>query len=71
MPLLGVIFLPYTTIMYILTYSMTGVAGWDWIWIGLGLVVDIMKWYQVIVNREIIPGPFMGNQSPGNPRIDS
>ena len=56
-PLLGLIFLPYTTIMYVLVYSpVTGVIGWDWVWIGLGLVLDIMKWGQIANNRRQIPG---------------
>lgn len=43
-PLLGIIFLPYTTIMYILVWSpATGLAGWDWVWVGQGVVLDIMK----------------------------
>jgi hypothetical protein len=42
--LLGFIFAPYTTIMYVLVWSFaTGVSGWDWLWIGLGVLLDIMK----------------------------
>jgi hypothetical protein len=56
-PLLGFIFLPYTTIMYVLVWNIaTGVSGWDWLWIGLGLVLDIMKWAQIANNRKEIPG---------------
>ncbi len=56
-PLLGIIFLPYTTIMYVLVYSpVTGVIGWDWVWIGLGVVLDIMKWGQIANTRRQIPG---------------
>jgi hypothetical protein len=55
-PLLGIIFLPYTTIMYLLAWSPTGIQGWDWLWIGLGLLLDIMKWAQIANNRKGIPG---------------
>jgi hypothetical protein len=37
-PLLGLAFLPFTTIMYVLLYP---VFGWAWLWVGLGLVLDI------------------------------
>jgi hypothetical protein len=43
-PLLGIIFLPYTTVMYMLVWSPTGIQGWDWMWVGLGVLLDIMKW---------------------------
>jgi hypothetical protein len=52
LPLLGIIFLPYTTIMYMLVWSPTGINGWDWLWILLGLLLDIWKWQQVIANRQ-------------------
>ncbi len=53
MPLLGIIFLPYTTIMYLLTWSLTGgIEGWDWMWIIIGLFLDIMKWGQMLANRK-------------------
>ena len=53
LPLLGIAFLPYTTIMYLLAWSLTGgIEGWDWMWILLGLFLDFMKWSQVIANRK-------------------
>ena len=56
-PLLGIIFLPYTTIMYVLVWSpVTGVTGWDWIWLLLGVMLDVMKWGQIANNRRQIPG---------------
>ena len=56
-PLLGIIFLPYTTIMYVLVWSpLTGVSGWDWVWIGLGVMLDLMKWGMIGNNRKGIPG---------------
>ena len=55
-PLLGVIFVPYTTIMYVLVWTPgVGIAGWDWLWIFLGLVLDIMKWAQIYDNRHGTP----------------
>ena len=55
-PLLGIIFLPYTTIMYMLVWSPSGIEGWDWMWIILGVILDIIKWQQVLANRESVPG---------------
>jgi hypothetical protein len=41
-PLLGVIFLPFTTLFYVILWSpVTGLAGWDWMWIGLAVLMDI------------------------------
>ena len=57
MPLLGLILMPYTTIMYVLVWSPgIGVVGWDWVWIGLGVMLDIMKWGQIANKRKEIPG---------------
>jgi hypothetical protein len=56
-PLLGLIFLPYTTIMYVLVWNpVGGVHGWDWLWIALGVWLDVMKWGRVAQNRKNIPG---------------
>jgi hypothetical protein len=43
-PLLGIIFAPYTTVFYMLVWSPTGIQGWDWLWIAMGVLLDIMKW---------------------------
>lgn len=55
-PLLGILVAPYTTVMYILSWSPAGIVGWDWMWIFLGVLLDIMKWGQVLQNRNSIPG---------------
>jgi hypothetical protein len=40
-PLLGIIFLPFTTLMYILVYNPIGISFWGWVWIIIGFVFDI------------------------------
>jgi hypothetical protein len=55
-PLLGIIFLPYTTVMYLLVWTPTGIAGWDWLWIVLGVALDGMHWAHVVQNRRNVPG---------------
>jgi len=39
-PLLGGLFLPWTTLVYLLVFP-GGVTGLDWLWLGLGLAVDL------------------------------
>ncbi len=56
LPALGIIFLPYTTVMYMLSWSPAGIHGWDWMWILLGVFMDLMKWSQIAANRKSIPG---------------
>ncbi len=57
LPLLGIIFLPYTLIMYMLSYDILsgGVIGWGWLWVGLGVLLDIMKWGTIYERRQEIP----------------
>src|SRR4051794_13525676 len=55
-PLLGIIFLPFTTVMYMLTWSPGGIQGWDWLWIILGLFLDLTHYAQVAQNKDNIPG---------------
>jgi len=42
-PILGIIFVPWTTIMYVLV-APAGVTGLDWLWLGLGLLADVAWW---------------------------
>jgi hypothetical protein len=73
-PLLGLIFLPYTTIMYVLVWSPgIGLAGWDWMWVLLGVALDIMKWGQIANKRKEVPGypkEVEGAMSASGPRPD-
>jgi hypothetical protein len=53
-PALGFIFLPWTTLMYVLVFA-GGVTGFDWVWLGLGLVADI-AWWAGAAGRKRVPG---------------
>jgi hypothetical protein len=43
-PLLGLIFLPWTTLMYTIVWSAGGVHGANWIAVGLGLFLDLLSY---------------------------
>jgi hypothetical protein len=53
-PILGIIFLPWTTLMYVIVFP-GGVVGLDWLWIGLAVVADVM-WYTGAAARKRVPG---------------
>ena len=42
-PLLGLIFLPWTLLMYVII-GYNGITGFDWIWLGLALIFDIANY---------------------------
>jgi len=56
LPLLGIVFLPFTTVMYMLVWTAGGVQGWDWLWILLGLFLDFTSYAQSAANRKNAPG---------------
>jgi hypothetical protein len=45
-PLLGTLFLPYTTLSYVAAYSpiADGLVGASWLWVVLGFLVDLMAY---------------------------
>jgi hypothetical protein len=44
-PLLGLLFLPYTTLMYALVYVPGfGVVGLRWVWVIVGLILDLCSY---------------------------
>ena len=53
-PILGIIFAPWTTLMYVLV-SPGGIVGFDWLWLGLMVVADIAS-YSGGIGRKRIPG---------------
>jgi hypothetical protein len=42
-PILGIIFLPWTTLMYVIV-APGGLLGFDWLWIALAVVADIASY---------------------------
>ena len=55
-PILGVIFLPWTTLMYIGLFP-GGIIGFDWVWLCLALLADIGSYTGgAYGNRDRIPG---------------
>jgi hypothetical protein len=57
-PLLGVIFLPFTTLMYVILWGPAGnLTGWDWMWLILAVFLDISHYASAgYANRDRIPG---------------
>lgn len=57
-PILGIIFLPFTTLMYIiLMQGVGGLTGWDWMWLILAVMLDVMHYSSTgYSNRNQIPG---------------
>ncbi len=55
-PLLGFLFLPWTTIMYVGIFP-GGVTGFDWVWLALAFFADIASYTGGgYGNRNRIPG---------------
>ncbi|MGD9094080.1 MAG: hypothetical protein PVF74_14625 [Anaerolineales bacterium] len=54
-PILGIIFLPWTLLMYLIVYP-GGLVGFDWIWLGLGLLADIASYAGGAARRRDVPG---------------
>lgn len=57
LPLIGVFFLPLTTLMYVLLWSSNGIVGFDWFWLALAFLLDLggvaSSGY---ANRDRVPG---------------
>ena len=64
-PLLGLILLPWTTLMYVLVFA-GGVTGIEWLFIGMAVFADIASYGgSAYGNRDRIPGynhPTLNNQ---------
>ena len=54
-PLLGALILPWTTLAYLLVFR-GGVVGLDWLWLGVGLLLDLTASGGGYRHRERIPG---------------
>jgi len=63
LPCLGILFLPFTTLMYILLVQGVGtIQGLDWLWLILAVVVDIANIGAAgASNRNYIPAGYPGS----------
>jgi hypothetical protein len=53
LPLLGLIFLPFTTLMFVLVAAPLGHVGLGgWLLIGMGVLFDLSHWAQIVANRQ-------------------
>jgi hypothetical protein len=60
-PFLGLLFLPFTTLIYTVLWSRTGLTGSDWLWVGIALLLDIGHYASsTYFNRNRIPGMTYG-----------
>jgi hypothetical protein len=55
-PLLGLIFLPWTTLMYVLVYGANGIVGFDWVWLALAVALDVATYTGNAAKRKSVPG---------------
>ena len=62
-PCLGFLFLPFTTLMYVLLVQGVGtIQGLDWLWLGLAVVLDIASIGAAgASNRNRIPSGYPGS----------
>jgi hypothetical protein len=42
-PIFGFIFLPWTTLMFVAVAPFGNVVGWDWFWLAMAFVVDVVQ----------------------------
>ena len=55
-PLLGFLFLPWTTLMYVIV-GVNGLSWFDWVWLAIALMVDLGSYGGgAYGNRNRIPG---------------
>jgi hypothetical protein len=55
-PILGIVFLPWTTLMFVAVAPFGNVEGWDWLWLGVGVFGDILSLSSNYAGRRSYPG---------------
>ena len=56
-PVMGFLFLPWTTLMFVGVAPFGHVAGWDWFWLALAFMGDLLSYSSSAYgNRNRIPG---------------
>jgi len=65
-PFLGLLFLPFTTLMYTILWTPgKGLTGADWLWVGIAFVLDLAHYgSSAYGNRDRMPGYNGGDMAP-------
>jgi len=42
--ILGMVFLPWTTLMYLIVYGANGIVGFDYAWLAMAILMDIASY---------------------------
>jgi|SRR5512137_2975447 hypothetical protein len=64
-PILGIIFLPFTTLMYvILAWGVGSINGWDWFWLILAVFLDISHYAHTAYNNRSSIAAYTGPRQP-------
>lgn len=43
-PMLGFVFMPWTTLMFVAVAPFGHAVGWDWMWLAFAVFADIASW---------------------------
>jgi hypothetical protein len=55
--ILGILFLPFTTLTYVVLWTPAGLSGFDWVWLGIALLIDLAgAASSAYANRNRMPG---------------
>lgn len=53
-PLLGIIFLPFATLIYVILYTPgVGLVGWEWFWVAVAAFFDLLHWAATIARQRM------------------
>jgi len=52
-PLLGLIFLPFATLIYVILWQVGGLSGWDWFWVTVAALFDLGHWGASAAQRRV------------------
>jgi hypothetical protein len=55
-PVLGLLFLPWTTLAYLLVYGTNGIVGLDFVWLGLAVFADLGTYSSGAYKRKQVSG---------------
>ncbi|NIK59242.1 hypothetical protein [Kribbella shirazensis] len=55
-PLLGLVFLPFATLMYVILHTGGGLTGFDWFWVFFAGILDLAHWGASWTQRRGMPG---------------